>query len=219
MSIPSIYKPIVASLVWTVLAAPGCTYTGGKLLYFAGIAKGPLYEAEHKFTDGTLMIFVDDVHDEVDWPAARGYLFDEISQTLLRKEAASKIIPRETIESLRSTLPDFRKRGCREIGELVGADEVLWIEVHDFLANKEFTEANEAALWIVTVKVLNVHETKSRNRVRLWPSSPEGQLVSASLGGSEIQMLSDRNAIAKRLAEKLGFTVSRFFYDYHEEDQ
>jgi len=219
MSIPSSYKPIVASLVWMVLAAPGCTYTGGKLAYFAGIAKGPLIKAEHKFKDGTVMVFVDDVHDQVDWPAARGYLFDEISQTLLRKKATSKIVPQETIDSLRSTMTDFRKRGCREIGELVGADEVLWIEVHDFLANKEFTEANDAAIWIVTVKVLNVHETKSRNRVRLWPRSPEGYLVSESLAGSEIQMLSDRSAIARRLAEKLGFTIAQLFYDHYEEDE
>ncbi len=225
MSIPSSYKPIASCkaiagcLVLIALAASGCTYSGGKLAYMMGLGKGPLIPAEHTFTDGKLLVFVDDTHDQVDWPAARGYLFDEVSQELIRKEATTKIIPQESIDALRLTMPDFRKRGCREIGERLGADEVLWIEIHDFLATKEFTDANDAAIWVVTVKVLNAQETKSRSRVRLWPRSPEGHLVSASLAASEIQMLSNRDAITRELAEKLGFTISRLFYEHREEDE
>jgi len=219
MSTPSSYKAFLASVVGMAFGAWGCTYTAGELAYLSGLGKGPKIKAEYKFSDEKVMVFVDDVNDQVDWPAARGYLFNEVSQRLIRKKAASKIIPWETIESLRRTMPNFRKRGCREIGERVGADVVLWIEVHDFLANKEFTEANDAAIWIVTVKVLNVHETKSRNRVRLWPGNPEGRLVSASLAGSEILMLSNKDAIARKLSKKLGFTISRLFYDHYEEDE
>ncbi len=189
------------------------------MAYMMGFGQSPLIPAEHKFKEGKLLVLVDDVHDQVDWPAARGYLFDEVSQALLRRKAATKIIPQESIDSLRLTLPDFQKRGCREIGELLGADEVLWIEIHDFLATKEFTEADDAALWIVTVKVLNAQETKSPSRVRLWPRSPEGQLVSASLAGSEIQMISNKDTITKELAKKLSVTIARFFSDYREEDE
>ena len=164
------------------------------------------------------MVFVDDVHERVDWPPARRYLWDDLSQELLRSKSATQIVPIETEESLRQTLPDFTKRSCREIGELAGAQQVLWIEVQDFLAEEDISDATNAAYFAVTVKVLNPAEKTDRNRVRVWPDSPEGQYLSARMTGASVVRAKTKDGIAKELTAKLAVNIARLFYDHELED-
>ncbi len=192
----------------------GCTYSGGKLLYFMGLGRPRMIEADFRLTDGPVMIFVDDVHERISRPMAGRYLFDELAQELLRNEAAVKIIPLKTIEQLRQTMADFNKRGCREIGELAGAEQVLWIEVQDFLAEEQIYDADHAAYVMVTAKVINVLETQKRARVRLWPSNPEGFLATAKMNGSEVATAKTRDAISKELAIRLAKQIALPFYDH-----
>ena len=105
------------------LSSVSCTYSGGELLYMLGVGRGEKVEAEIRLTDGPLLVFVDDVNERVDWPRARAYLCDDLSQALLRHQAAKKIVPRATVDSLRQSLPDFDKRGAREIGEMTGGGQ------------------------------------------------------------------------------------------------
>lgn len=195
-------------------ALPSCTYSGGELLYMLGVGRGAKVEAKFRLADGPIMIFVDDVNERVDWPRARAYLCDDLSQELLRQKAAKKIIPRITIDSLRHSLPDFDKRGARELGEMVKAHQVLWIEVHDFLAEERIVDANDAAYWMVTIKVLDARETESRARVRLWPQSPEGYVVSATLSGADVDRLKTKDAVSKELSDKLVVKIAKLFYDH-----
>ena len=200
------------------LSSLSCTYSGGELLYMLGVGRGAKVEARFRLTEGPVMVFVDDVNERVDWPRARSYLCDDLSQELLRNSAATKIVPRATIDSLRQSLPDFEKRGARELGEMVGADQVLWIEMHDFLAEERIVDASMAAYWTVTVKVLNAREKESRSRVRLWPTSPEGHILSAALSGADVDRLKTRDAISKALSEKLVVDIARLFYEYRKGD-
>ncbi len=196
---------------------PGCMTTG-KLLYVMGLGHGPKVEAQFHLTDEPVMIFVDDIHERVDWPPAERYIFDELSQALLRHKAAKKIIPLETIDQLRQTMDDFNKRGCREIGERAGATQVLWLEVRDFLADEQILGPNNAAYITVSVKVIDVTQQKSRSRVRLWPVSPAGSIVSVSLSGAEASEAKSKDGISKRLAAKLAESVARLFYDHRGDD-
>jgi len=164
------------------------------------------------------MVFVDDVHERVDWPPARRYLWEDVSQELLRTESATKVVPIESEESLRQTLPDFEKRSCREIGELAGAEQVVWIEVQDFLAEEDITDATNAAYFAVTVKVLNAKEKTDRHRVRVWPESPEGHYVSANMTGAGVVGAKTKDAISKFLTAKLAVSIARLFHDHQLED-
>jgi len=164
------------------------------------------------------MVFVDDVHERVDWPPARRYLWDDLSQELLRTESATKVVPIETEESLRQTRPDFVKLSVREIGELAGAEQVLWIEVQDFLAEEDITDATNAAYFAVTVKVLNPLEKTDRRRVRLWPESPEGHFVSANMTGAGVVGAKTKDGISRELTAKLAVSIARLFHDHRLED-
>ena len=175
-------------------------------------------EAKFRLTAGPVMVFVDDVNERVDWPPARRYLWEDVSQELVRTQSAKKIVPLETEESLRQTTPDFVKRTCRQIGELAGAEQVVWIEVQDFLADEEITDATNAAYWTVTVKVLNPSEKTDRMRVRLWPDSPEGYYLSASMTGGAVLKAKTKDAISKGLTAKLAVQIARLFHDHEIED-
>ncbi len=208
------YGPcLLLALVCTVPLG-GCTYSGGELLYVLGFGRGQKVEAQFRLAKESILILVDDAAMRVDWPLTRTYLFDALAQELLDNKAAAKIIPRQTLDGLRQSVDDFEKRGCREIGEMAGARQVLWIEVQDFLAEEEVTEADVAAYFSVSVKVINVLEKERRTRVRLWPPSPQGELVSASMTGSEVSIAKTKDAIAKDLAERLAIKIAKFFYDH-----
>jgi len=171
-------------------------------------------KAKYKLSGGPVLIFLDDIGEHVDWPPAKQYLWSDLSEELLRNKAAEKIIPDETLQSLRRTMPDFEKRGALEIGEAAGAELVLWIETQDFLAEEQISDAQNAAYWSATVKVLNALEKKSRSKVRLWPESPEGEYINVSLTGAAVMREPTKDAISKLLSAKLAVEISRLFYDH-----
>jgi len=171
-------------------------------------------KAQFKLCEGPILVFVDDINERVDWPAARRFLWDDITQELLRTKSASKIIPMATEDSLRQTVADFGKLSAREIGELAGADQVLWIEVQDFLADEQITEATNAAYFVVTAKVLNAKEKDSRTRVRLWPTSPDGHTLTADLTGGAVLREKTRDGISRALTAELAVETARLFHDH-----
>ena len=183
-----------------------------------GVGRGRMKEAKFELTDGPVMIFIDDYHERIGWPPTVKYLFDDLAQELLKNEAAKKIIPLKTIEQLRQSIPDFEKRGCREIGELAGADQVVWIEIKDFLAQEDVYDSNNAAYLTVSVRVINALEKKKRMRVRLWPVSPDGHSLTVIMTGSEVSIARTKNEIAKELANRMSVEVAKLFYDHRAGD-
>lgn len=163
---------------------------------------------------GPVLVLIDDVGEHVDWPAAKQYLWNDLSQELLRNKAAVKVVPNETLESLRRTMPDFDKRGARELGESAGADQIIWIETQNFLAEEQITEAQNAAYWAVTVKVVNAREKENRTRVRVWPDSPEGEYITVGMTGAAVIGEKTKDSISKVLSAKLSVRISRLFYDH-----
>jgi len=200
------------------MLVPGCGYTQGKILYFLGVGSAEKVEAKFQLTEGPVLILVDDPSGRVDWPAASQHLFDELAQELLRNKAAKKIIPRETVAQLRQSIPGFEKRGCREIGERAAAEQVLWVQVQDFVAEPEIQDVTVAAYFSVAVKIINAAEKDSRTRVRLWPTSPRGHLVAVTMGGSEVFIAKTKDAIAKELASRLAVDVAKLFYEHRLDD-
>ena len=195
-----------------LLLGGGCGYAQGELAYMLGFGRGKLVEAEFTLTEEPILILVDDYAARVDWPPARHYLVDELGQELIKKGAAKKIIPRQRLQQIRQTEANFEKRGVREIGELAGAEQVMWIEVQDFAANPQFDNTLDAAYYSVTVKIINVLEKERRSRVRVWPTSPSGQAVTVSMTGSEVTLAKTKDAISKQLAEELAVEIAKPFY-------
>lgn len=196
----------------------GCTYTSGELLYLTGLARAPMVDAKFRLTEDPILILIDDPALRIDWPPTHRYLFDELAQELLRHEAAKRIVPRQTVEHLRQTLPDFAQRGAREVGEITDAHQVMLITVLEFHAQELLMDTVNAARFAVTIKVLNVLEKENPMQVRLWPQSPEGHRVDVSMSGSEASIAKTKDGIAKELTKRMSERLARLFYDYRPGD-
>ncbi|MCC7293500.1 MAG: hypothetical protein IT449_15690 [Phycisphaerales bacterium] len=207
--------PLLIPLILALLT--GCGYSGGKLLFASGLFANKKVKPDFVLTTGPILVLVDDPKEVVDWPIFKRLLMDDVSQELLRHKAAEKIIPPETLQSVQQTEADFARRGCREIGELCGADQVLWIEVQDFLAKQDVEDVAEAAYALVTVRVIDVH-AENKWRVRVWPDNPQGQVISAKLTASTVQRAGERDAIAKDISVSLSRKIARHFYEYRPAD-
>lgn len=209
---------LTCALAGCLFLLAGCGYSQGQLLYLFGFGRRAVVKAKFRLTEGPVLILVDDPSGRVDWPPATRYLADGLSQELIKHKAAGKIIPRRTLDNLRRRDPDFATRSCHQIGERAGAKQVLWIQVRDFYAQKEFSEPRNAAYFNVAVKVINPHEKKSRSRVRLWPMSPEGHDVTVALDGATVASAKTKDDIAKELSRRLAAEIARLFYDYRPGD-
>ncbi len=213
-------RGVRSRVILAAMLAPlsGCGMQGGAMLYMLGVGQGRKIEAQFKLSEGPILIFIDDVHERVDWPAANRHLFNELSQELLRNKAAKKIIPDETLDQLKQTVPDFPKKSCRELGELAGASQVIWIEAQDYLGEPDVFEASRAAYFSVTVKVVDPNQKSDRNLIRLWPASSDGQPVAVSLTGARVAEAKSKDGISKILAEKLAGEIAKLFYEHRADD-
>lgn len=203
---------IIGVFAWLSLLG-GCGQSQGELLFVLGFGRGAKVQAKFQLTQNPILILIDDVENKIDWPPTKSYLFDELSQELLHNKAAQKIVPNKTLIHLMQSVPDFEKRGAREIGRLADADQVIWIEVKSFEAEELIQEAIEAANFVVTIKVLDVHQQR-RSRVRLWPDTPQGKRLTVTMTGSEVQMAKTKDRISKKLSELMAFQIARLFYDH-----
>ncbi len=203
----------------------GCTYTGGQLLFLLGVGKGKLIEAKFTLTEEPILIFVDDPGERITWPGSFAHIGEALAQQLLEHEAAKKIIPTATLQRIRQSEPEFEKFSCRQIGEKTGATQVVWLEVLDFLVTQDVYDTGHAAFVNVSIKVIDVKWEEHDGRARLWPKSPEGAVVVASLTANKVLELKTHNTISRFLAEELAEKVAKIFYEYRlgdfdkEEDQ
>ena len=208
----------VTLLAAVLLPVCGCWYGGGEFLYMLGFGRSQRVEAEYVLGDGPLLVLLDDPTERISWPPTKRYVVDDLQQELLRKKAAKNIVPQQTLTTLRQTEDNFEKRGCREVGEMAGADQVLWIQVDDFLAEEDFMDPANAAFLAVSVKVINALETKSRSRVRLWPRSPQGRRMQVTLGGSKVVQLKTKDALARELSARLATKIVELFHAHRLDD-
>jgi hypothetical protein len=205
-------------LAFTALVAPGCGPRAGALAYALGIGGQHKVRAEYTLSPGPILILVDDYADRLFWPETGDMLATAVAEELLTHKATKKVIANDTLRKLRQVHQDFDQYSCRRVGETVGADQVLWLEVTEFFASETVEDTTVAARLGVTVKVINPKGTKEKGTVRLWPTQREGHSVRAELSSNDISRAGTRPAIARVLTTKLAVDIARLFYDHTLED-
>ncbi|HUU84453.1 MAG TPA: hypothetical protein VM243_13210 [Phycisphaerae bacterium] len=206
-------------LATVACALCGCGITQGKLLYFLAPWAGPKIEAEFDLTrKGPVLVLVDDFEERFKSPRNRTVLARQVGAELQTHEAVTEIIPQTKVDALRREHAGFEQMSSRELGEKVGAHQVLYLAVRDFYAESQVEEATGAARISVAVKVLNVFEKEDAGKVRVWPIERDGRLVSAELDATEVIRAKTPEAIADHLFEKLAAELARLFYDHRVAD-
>ena len=208
----------VVSLTAAVLAITGCGPGGGALLYFAGVGQTQRVEARYTLSEGPILVLVDDFNERLTWPETQELLAEQTGDELLARKATKKIISCDALRRFRQARPDFDKLCCNDVGRLIGADQVVWLEVADFFASEAVEDTGSAARMAVTVKVVNPRGTRKDGTVRLWPEERDGHPVKAELSSNDVSRAGSRRAVAEALSTKLAVEVARLFYDHTAED-
>jgi len=209
---------ILLLLVLVILpAGPACGPEGGALLYWMGAGQKEKVGAEFTLGPGPIVVLVEDPEEGLGWAEARDLLAEETANALLAGKATEKVVSNQAVLRLRRSRSDFEDRGCREIGEMVKAERVLWLQVADFFASEETQDLTAAARFAVSVRVINA-KAQTREEVRLWPEEMEGRPVKAELSANEMSRLKGRPEITQALAAKLGNEVARLFHEHTLDD-
>ncbi|MFH0983807.1 MAG: hypothetical protein V2A79_20015 [Planctomycetota bacterium] len=192
----------------------GCGPQSATLLYWMGAGRFQQIEAEFKLSEGPLLILVDDLDERLTWAPARDLIAEALAKELLDHGATKKVIALETVQRFRRTHADVDTLKCNQVGRLVGAEQVLWIEVQSFLAEETVHDVSQAAALAVTVRVINPQETTDRTKVRLWPEQREGKPMAVQLNSNEVHTVKTQDRIAAELARKLAKDIAKLFYKH-----
>lgn len=195
----------------------GCGQTGGAALFMFGLFDRPTIEAEYEFGDGLVAVLVDDPFDTCFWSEVPHELTSAMVTEMDETKAAKDLVSPSKITRLRQLTPDFEERGAREVGKLLGADEVLWVEIQSFYASEDPDDVTRAARISLVIKVINANEDE-RTKVRLWPESPAGYPIEVELGAGSVARAKTRKGIVKALSTEVADRIVKRFHDHKMED-
>lgn len=206
----------LAPCVFASLMLTGCAgETFGGLLYHLFLPHSSKVAAEFKLADGPLLILVDDDWDQLTWPPARDLLIDEIGKHLRQAKAVKRVFPSQKVNALRRVDPKFNERSISELGKDLGAKQVLWLQVREFVATTNFDTVSEAARCTLRVKVFDPH-SKSKAEMRLWPASREGWYVTAKKSARDLTEYERNEDIARILITEAAEDIAKLFYDHRK---
>jgi hypothetical protein len=203
----------VGSLIGALMTAAcgsGCVPIAAA---WANITGGEWIDAQFTLTKEPLLILIDDRNSQVTEPRAIRELHKTISANFLEFRVNQMVIPFEEAQRLAQTDPQYSRYSIRQIGEKLGAEQVLYLRVDRFTVSAEPGAPIYKGEFTVRVKVL---ATDRKQDIRLWPSEESGKRVSATTPPVPADSEKTAGDIATELGIKLGKEVAMLFYGHRE---
>jgi hypothetical protein len=195
-------------------AAPGCTKMAITWWHLTG---GDTIEARFKLTEGKLAVVLDDPQGMIVIPSTFRVFQQKLNEELVSHGVKSKLVPFEQWDRLRTSDPEYQsmKLSRREIGEKLGADQVLYLDVTDFRLKRDPSTPIFQGRFAVRV---SVYSTERKRDVRLWPEQEGGESVVVETQPQPADQDVTATDVARELADKMAVAVSKLFYDHKEKD-
>ena len=178
-------------------------------------APNPVTEAQYELKDTSTVIFIDDRRNWVSPVRLRRIIGDTASEGLLKEELVTDVIsPRDATAAARQLDRGPHPAGIDRVGELVGAKQVIYVEMVGFsLTQDGMTPEPYAAC---RVRVIDLNEQK-----RMFPrvEDSDARLVEVTLPGTKSQGMTDsrqRQKLGELLAIETGKKVAMLFYEHSE---
>lgn len=195
----------------------GCGPTFGALLYHMNVVSEPEIPARFELTKGRLLVLVDDDHELLTWPSAQVVLIDGLAAALEQAEVNHRVVRSSELNTARQRYARFAEQSIAEIGRRLEAEQVLWIQVEEFLADRSEEALSNAARFTVRIKVFDPAEGEQGQR--LWPDDRAGEYASVDLSPHEVQRYARSDDVARVLVEQMIQKIARFFYAHPAEPQ
>jgi len=203
------------SLAAVVLLA-GCGPKAGAALYWMGVGQGKKVKAQFTLTKAPLAVFVDDPSGLVSVPEATNLLITELARDFRTRNINANVISPEKLARVVYSRPESQNWSTRQVGEKLGAEQVLHIRVRRFRLRDEPGDPLYKGQWQVTIKVIS---TERRPDVRLWPKSIEGHDVTVVTPAEHSDDEAYGVDLARRLARMLAQQITFLFCDHTVQEQ
>lgn len=195
------------------LGIGGCNY----LIPASYLIEGPpKEEARYELPRRKTVVYVDDRANRMTRAALRTAVGEEVGTLLLQQALVPEVISaKDAVAYARRVDTSDKQVSIRKIGEAVGAEQVIYIDVDDYRISSDGATPQPAA--VVNVKVIDV-----ASGARLWPDGTDaGETLvvrtreqSLDLYGSSAGRRKVEDALAKQLAED----VSKLFYEHEKRE-
>jgi hypothetical protein len=213
----SILRLILLPMVAGLLSTTGCAgQRAGEWLYTFGMVKPPKKAVSFELPKKPLLILVDDDRDLAQPRQICDLLVDALAQELRNHDLVDRVTTNEEIAKIKQSEPNYDKRGAREVGRLVKADVVLWLNINRYSLPDELDWSASPSYFGVSVKVINA-QAERRDDVRLWPTTPEGKIIEVKVSPHDIRKCKTVKEAQQAMAESLATEIARLFYEYDEE--
>lgn len=190
----------------------GCQNFGA---FIVGMQGGELIKAEYELADGPLLILFDDRAGRIDRPQALRKAHKVISDRFAEKHVNSRVIPFTEWQRFRQTAEKYDRLTIREIGERLGADQVLYVGVEKFATQSQEGAPIFQGVFEARVKVISTDRTRD---VRLWPREGAGHRVVVKTDPTPMDGDTSEGDVADELGEKMGDKVAKLFYEHREHE-
>ncbi|MSR34414.1 MAG: hypothetical protein EXS12_06405 [Phycisphaerales bacterium] len=198
------------ALLPMVIVASSCNF----LVPAAYMIDGPpSIDAQYTLPDQKTVVFVDDRTNILSRTQLRAVIGDKVATDLMKKGLVTETIAsRDALSIARKDETIEKPMPISEIGQRVGAETIIYVQIREFALSEPGGLARPSAL--ASVKVIDV-----TGRSRLYPPASEltGQLVTTNMREVEndlYQSTSGRRQIEDTLAAEIGAEVAKLFYKH-----
>lgn len=198
----------------SILSFAGCQQFAA---LWANVSGGDWIDPQFTLTKGPLLILLDDPNED---QLSDLRVYQEVHRTLsenfLHFDVNKRVIPFEDWSRMRQSETKYSSLKTRQIGEKLGAEQILLMHIVRFVVQPEPGAAIFQGEFTVNVKVLS---TEAKRDVRLWPNEEGGKRISVTTAPESAD--GDRTAsdVSQELAIKLGKEVAKLFYGHRSFDK
>jgi len=181
--------------------------------YWSGLVPEPKVKPQFRLTQGKVAILIDDPFGLLPRSEMVADLHAALVEQLLAHKASGPIVPYEKLAELERREPDFERMSIRQIGERIGAEQVLHVTIRAFSIGPQAELGVYKGLAKAAVKVCT---TARRRQVRLWPTDEMGHPVEVRQPIAQGDSAEQAREYAGALIRGLAARIAMLFYEHPE---
>ncbi len=200
---------VLTCALFVALAAGGCSAPGAILYKFLG---PPAIPARYNMPKTPLLVLVENAHSGAIAIPETDALAAVIYEDLHANQVAPLIDPSKVHELRDHNPTTFSKMSIAEIGQRVGAQQILYIRVHQL--DIEAPPASDVVRLKIGAKIRIVETASARTT---WPDSGDTEAFDVETPWQRIEPGTSRSSLNQEILRESGEEIARWFYAYKPE--
>ncbi len=206
-----IRMPVITVVFAALSCASGCNI----LLPASYIAQGgPKAPAAFELPAKRTAVVVDDRSNRMSRVALRVEIGESVATELLENDVIPEAIStRDSVAYARRTDSAKQPISIQRIGEALGAEQVIFVEIDQFVLAGGSEQGGPEA--VALIKVFDI-----TGGTRLWPNAGSEAVQSfiRDIDPSLLQTSAGRREIEDKLAQQLGSDIAKLFYEHERRE-